>query len=200
MTDMRRPIDRELAEQRERERPLPGWLRALLRAHAGGTLGRIMAPGGEPGMTRAEWGMLLAGTSAAEESAFRYRMLGQMEHHDALLRRLLEATEILARRFPEEFSRIDCPHCRARLAALVVEEARIEMVTTVMRMAFMGITPRVRLGRVIGRELHVWQDDYERPHRRIAARLDEWVASAVGIVSDNYHGNPKRKKARRLLT
>lgn len=163
------------------DRPLPFWLRALLRAHQSGIQLPVISHGGKPGLSRAETGMMLAGASRAEDATFRLRYLGQDNERQFVFARLLEWAEKQSE--TPSFASVHCPDCLSRLVSLVVDEDTISHHhhNEAFRARYMGISR------------YMWRKRYDEAHKHLRERLDRWAGGAVGCAYRNIYERPAEK-------
>lgn len=159
------------------DRPLPFWLRALLRAHQSGVVLPAISHVGQPGLSKAEAGMLLRGASRIEDAVFRLRYLGQEQERHIVTSRLSDFAKTFSDR--GDFAKVHCPDCLDRLVALVVDEELVSVhhQTDAFRIRYMGVSRGV------------WRSRYDRPHRRLKSKLEVWAGGAVACAYRNAFGN-----------
>ena len=159
------------------DRPLPFWLRMLLKAHQSGIELPVISHGGQPGLSKAETGMLLRGASRIEDAVFRLRYLGQEQERHVVTARLGDYAKAISDR--KAFQRVHCPDCLDRLVALAVDEELVSVhhQTDVFRTRYMGISRGV------------WRSRYDEAHKYLRAQLDKWAGGAVACACKNLFEN-----------
>lgn len=157
------------------DRPLPFWLRALLKAHQSGIQLPVISHGGQPGISKAEAGMLLRGASRGEDAVFRLRYLGQESERHVVHAQLDDWAKSCASR--PDFAKVHCPDCLSRVVALAVDEELLSVhhQTDIFRAKYMGVSRGV------------WRSRYDKPHRHLRARLDKLAGAAVACAYKNLY-------------
>lgn len=157
------------------DRPLPFWLRALLKAHQSGVALPTISHGGKPGLSKAEAGMLLRGASRIEDAVFRLRYLGQENERHVVWARLSDWAK--DRADGKDFEKVHCGDCLSRLVALAVDEELLSVhhQTDEFRARYMGVSRGV------------WRSRYDRPHKQLRGALDRWAGGAVACACKNLY-------------